>query len=57
LAHKDINAKKGGRTPEQAGLKRLREPTIPKEMPATYYIRNKHRIKEWDLFLKPFANN
>lgn len=57
LAHKDVNAKKAGRTPEQAGLRLLKQPVIPKEMPVTYYIRNKYKIKEWDLFLKPFVNN
>lgn len=57
LAHKDVNARKAGRTPEEAGLRLLRKPTSPKEMPVTYYIRNKHKIKEWDHFLKHFASN
>ena len=57
LAHKEINAKKAGRTPEQAGLKLLRQPTTPKELPVTFYLKNKHKIKEWDIFLKSFTNN
>jgi 5-methylcytosine-specific restriction endonuclease McrA len=57
LAHKDVNAKKAGRTPEQAGLRLIRNPDTPKELPATFYIRNKHKIKEWDIFLKHTANN
>jgi 5-methylcytosine-specific restriction endonuclease McrA len=57
LAHKEVNAKKAGRTPEQAGLKLLRQPTTPKELPVTFYLKNKHKIKEWDIFLKNFTNN
>jgi 5-methylcytosine-specific restriction endonuclease McrA len=57
LAHKDVNAKKAGRTPEQAGLRLIKQPTVPKEMPVTFYIRNKHKIKEWDLFLSHLSNN
>jgi len=57
LAHKEINAKKAGRTPEQAGLKLLRQPATPKELPVTFYLKNKHKIKEWDIFLKSFTNN
>lgn len=57
LAHREINAKKAGRTPEQAGLNLLRKPAAPKELPATYYIRNKHKIKEWEPFLKLKYNN
>lgn len=52
LAHKDINSKKADKTPEEAGLKLLVTPTTPKEMPVTYYIRNKYNIKEWEIFLK-----
>jgi len=56
LAHREINAKKASRTPEQAGLKLLRKPTVPKELPVTFYIRNKHKIKEWEPFLKHTTN-
>ena len=52
LAHKEVNSRKGDRTPEEAGLKLLIKPTAPKELPVTAYIRNKHNIKEWELFLK-----
>jgi 5-methylcytosine-specific restriction endonuclease McrA len=57
LAHKEINAKKADKTPEESGLKLLRKPVAPKELPVTFYIRNKHNIKEWDVFLKDFARN
>lgn len=51
LSHKDINSKKADRTPEEAGLRLLRKPADPKELPSTFYIRNKHNVREWDLFL------
>jgi 5-methylcytosine-specific restriction endonuclease McrA len=51
LTHKEINAQKANRTPEEAGLKLIKPPTIPRHMPTTFYIKNKHNIKEWELFL------
>jgi 5-methylcytosine-specific restriction endonuclease McrA len=57
LAHKEINSKKADRTLEESGLKLIRQPQAPKELPVTFYIRNKHNIKEWNVFLKGFVNN
>lgn len=51
LTHKEVNAQKANRTPEEAGLKLIKPPTIPRHMPTTFYIKNKHNIKEWELFL------
>jgi 5-methylcytosine-specific restriction endonuclease McrA len=51
IAHKDINAIKADRTPEQAGLKLIKKPCAPKVMPVSFYIRNKEGIKDWELFL------
>lgn len=51
LAHKDINSKKADRTPNEAGLKLLKTPNVPKELPTHFYIKNKHNIKEWNIFL------
>lgn len=51
LAHKDINSLKANRTPEEAGLTLLKTPTMPKVMPTSFYIENKHNIKEWEMFL------
>ena len=51
LAHKEVNAQKANRTPEEAGLKLIKPPSIPRHMPTTFYIKNKHNIKEWELFL------
>lgn len=51
LSHKDINAMKGDRTPQEAGLRLIRPVTVPKTMPTTCYIRNCYNIKEWTPFL------
>lgn len=51
LTHKEINAKKGDRTPSEAGLKLIRPIKVPKTMPSTCYIRNQYNIKEWTPFL------
>jgi 5-methylcytosine-specific restriction endonuclease McrA len=51
LAHKKVNAKKADRTPEEAGLKLIRQPYIPKELPVSFYIKNKYNILEWEIFL------
>ena len=57
LCHKEVNSRKGPRTPEEAGLKLIRQPVIPRELPITFYIRNKHNIKEWNVFLKEFSRD
>ena len=51
IAHKEINAIKADRTPEQAGLKLLKTPVAPKIMPVSFYIKNKEKTQEWDMFL------
>jgi len=51
LAHKDVNAAKGDRTPQEAGLRLIKPVKVPKAMPTTYYIRNIYKIKEWTPFL------
>lgn len=56
LAHKEVNAKKGNKTPEEAGLKLLIKPEPPKELPVYYYIKNRHNIKEWNYFLKNYEH-
>lgn len=52
LACRKVNAKKADATPEEVGLKLLKKPEPPKELPVFHYITNKHGIKEWDIFLK-----
>jgi 5-methylcytosine-specific restriction endonuclease McrA len=51
LASKEINSKKGNRTPEEAGLTLLVNPYEPAELPSTNYVQNKHNIKEWNFFI------
>jgi hypothetical protein len=51
LAHKDVNARKANKTPDEIGLKLLKNPKEPRFMPVSFYIRNEYNIKEWDMFL------
>ena len=51
-ASKQVNAKKGSRLPQEAGLKLLKLPRAIPEMPATAFIRNAHSVEDWKLFLK-----
>ena len=50
-ASKRINTLKGNRLPDEAGLKLLSAPRVPKELPVTVLIRNPHDIEDWGLFL------
>lgn len=52
LAHKDINSRKGSRLPEEAGLRLLRTPMAPRELPVSALIKNQHGMKDWEMFLK-----
>jgi 5-methylcytosine-specific restriction endonuclease McrA len=49
---KDVNARKGNRLPQEAGLKLLALPRTPKELPVTALIRNSHGFEDWRLFVK-----
>ncbi len=51
LADKKVNSRKGSKLPEEAGLKLLRRPTAPREVPVTQLIRNTHRVHDWEVFL------
>ena len=50
-AAREVNTRKGNRLPHEAGLKLLRAPVAPREVPVTALIRNPHGVAEWDLFL------
>ena len=52
LTHNKINAMKGDKTLDESGLKLLKNPNAPREVPTSFFIRNTHDIKEWDIFLK-----
>jgi 5-methylcytosine-specific restriction endonuclease McrA len=51
-ASKEVNARKGNRLPHEAGLKLLKAPRAPKELPVSVLIRNAHSISEWNLFVQ-----
>jgi len=51
LADRKVNSRKGNKLPEEAGLKLLREPSAPREVPVTLLIRNTYAVKDWGLFL------
>ncbi len=51
LASREVNTKKGNRLPEEMGLKLLKNPRPPGEVPTTLLIRNHHQIPDWDHFL------
>lgn len=52
LAAREVNARKGNRTPEEAGLSLISVPAAPRELPATLLLRNTHGIPEWEPFLR-----
>lgn len=51
LCHKDINSKKGSKTPEEAGLKLIRKPKAMPPILATDLIEFKNHI-DWNVFIK-----
>lgn len=51
LADKKVNSKKGNRLPEEIGLRLLRPPTMPREVPTSALIRNHHSVREWEMFI------
>ncbi len=51
LAHREVNSRKGNRLPAEAGLRLIRRPATPKELPVTMLIKNNHGIEDWDHFL------
>jgi 5-methylcytosine-specific restriction endonuclease McrA len=50
-AAREVNTRKGNRLPHEAGLRLLRPPSAPTEVPVTTLIRNAHGVAEWELFL------
>jgi hypothetical protein len=51
LADRRVNSRKGNKLPEEAGLKLLRRPSVPPELPVTHLIRNTHKVRDWEPFL------
>lgn len=48
---RNCNTKKRNRLPHEAGMKLLRKPMAPKEVPVTLFIQNTTGVKDWELFL------
>ena len=46
-----MNSRKDDRLPEEVGLRLLRAPSAPRELPVTVLLRNRHNIADWELFL------
>lgn len=51
LAHREINSRKANRLPQEAGLRLVRLPAVPRSLPATKMIRNLHNVRDWNHFL------
>ncbi|HEY5753781.1 MAG TPA: HNH endonuclease [Chthoniobacterales bacterium] len=51
LSHREVNSRKGSQLPQEAGLRLLRQPVAPKEVPVTVLIKNHHGIADWEHFL------
>ncbi|MCH7225698.1 HNH endonuclease [Haloferula sp. A504] len=51
LSDKEVNRRKGARTPEEAGLRLLRQPAAPQPVPKVVRLRNLWKIPEWEFFL------
>jgi 5-methylcytosine-specific restriction endonuclease McrA len=48
---KEVNQRKADRLPHEAGLRLLKVPRAPRELPVTALLRNTHGLTEWKLFL------
>ncbi len=48
---KDVNQAKADKTPQEAGLKLLKQPKAPKELPAVLFIRPRPDKPDWNHFL------
>ena len=55
LACRQVNSRKADRTPEEVGLRLLRPPSAPRELPVTLLLRNRHQVADWELFLEARA--
>ena len=51
LADRKVNSRKGSLTPEEAGLKLLAAPRVPRAVPASFRIRNTWNVEDWKHFI------
>jgi hypothetical protein len=46
-----VNSRKADRLPQEVGLRLIKTPTAPRELPSTLFIRNVSGIPAWRHFL------
>lgn len=51
ISAREVNSRKADRTPEEAGMRLLKVPREPAELPVTALLQNTHGIPDWDPFL------
>ena len=51
LADREVNFRKGNKSNKEAGLRLIKKPVSPIPQPVINFIRNKHDIPEWNIFL------
>lgn len=51
LSDRVVNNRKAARTPQEAGLRLLREPFRPATVPVTQLLENQYEISDWEVFL------
>ncbi|MGJ8644699.1 MAG: HNH endonuclease [Luteolibacter sp.] len=51
ISDRNINRRKGARTPDEAKLRLIRKPTDPRTVPITLTIENTHNINDWNHFI------
>ena len=51
LSDRVVNNRKAARTPQEAGLRLLRQPFRPATVPVTQLLENQYQIPEWEVFL------
>ena len=51
ISDRNINRRKGARTPEEARLTLIRKPTVPRTVPVTITIENTYNINDWNHFI------
>jgi len=51
LAHREVNSRKADRLPREAGLQLRKQPSAPRVLPVSAFIRNHHGVADWEHFL------
>jgi hypothetical protein len=51
ISDRTINRRKGAKTPTEARLRLIRNPTVPRPVPVTHIIENTHNINDWKHFI------